>query len=143
MFTRMQARLGVISPGAKDVLAAIRALHPATITWSNVPDYFLPAEFHALSRACSGPGTQHVMYSMNWIRDVKGAFHVDYSLWGSPREERYDLSLRPSLAVSSMSWLSAFGCFSIPPCHAFCIGAARPFRPTNYSSFPFSVLTRA
>jgi hypothetical protein len=37
-------------------------------------------EFHTLVKQCSRPaagGTVHFMHSMNWVRDVKGATHIE------------------------------------------------------------------
>ncbi len=37
------------------------------MSWSNVPDYMHPDDFHAVARACSGTAeTVHFMHSMNW-----------------------------------------------------------------------------
>ena len=39
-------------------------------------------EFLAMAQACSTEkDTVHYMHSMNWIRDVKGASHLDYILF--------------------------------------------------------------
>jgi hypothetical protein len=37
------------------------------MSWSNVPDYMHPDDFHAVARACSGTAeTVHFMHTMNW-----------------------------------------------------------------------------
>lgn len=56
----------------------IAALHPCTMSWSNVSDYFQGSHFHAIARACSVHGnTVHFGYSMNWTTDVMGAYVMD------------------------------------------------------------------
>lgn len=50
---------------------AIRSLRPWTMSWSNLPDYLDPRDFHTMARAVSGPGgkdTIHYMHSMNWVQ---------------------------------------------------------------------------
>lgn len=77
----LQVRLGTVEPLATTTLAAIRNLQPYTISWSNVPDYIAPAEFHKMARAVSAnEDTVHFMHSMNWVKDVMGAFHIDIML---------------------------------------------------------------
>ena len=49
----LQLRHAAVEPGAASTLAAIRSLRPYTVSWSNVPDYIAPREFHAMARACS------------------------------------------------------------------------------------------
>jgi hypothetical protein len=56
-----QVRLGKVAACERVATAAIRALAPATLAWSNTPDYAPPKEFHALARAVSAPGTVHHM----------------------------------------------------------------------------------
>ena len=76
-----QVCLGTVDPSATATLSAIRDLQPYTISWSNVPDYIATAEFHKMARAVSADeDTVHFMHSMNWVKDVKGAFHVDMIL---------------------------------------------------------------
>jgi hypothetical protein len=36
--------------------------------------------FHQLAKQCSAPATIHFMHSMNWVREVKMACHVDLLL---------------------------------------------------------------
>eukprot|EP00959_Pyramimonas_sp_CCMP1952_P309583 6478864-Pyramimonas_sp.AAC.1 len=63
----------------QDTLKAIAGMQAWTVSWSNVCDYYTPAEFHALARACSAAeDTVHYGYSMNWTRSVKGASSLDY-----------------------------------------------------------------
>lgn len=63
--------LAAVAPGDVDLLSAIRALEPRSMSWSNVPDYLAPADFHRMARACSLPHTAHHLYSMNWPYDVR------------------------------------------------------------------------
>ncbi|KAJ3066660.1 hypothetical protein HDU98_010057 [Podochytrium sp. JEL0797] len=70
-----------VVPGDSTTIAAIRNLNPFTMNWSNVPDYFSPRDFFALAKSVSAKrdkDTVHHMYSMNWLRDVKGGFLIDY-----------------------------------------------------------------
>jgi hypothetical protein len=79
--TDPQVKLAAVEPHARAVQAEIRSLKPHTISWSNVCDYYHPADFHAMAKACSAPeGTVHHLHSMNWIRDVKGASCIDLLL---------------------------------------------------------------
>ncbi|EFJ53047.1 hypothetical protein VOLCADRAFT_85918 [Volvox carteri f. nagariensis] len=92
---KVQVLLELVDPG--DATAAfISGLHPDSISWSNVPDFYAPSEFHAMARACSKPRssgaaaptirpTLHYVTSMNWTMDVKGACHLDM-LWPYVRD---------------------------------------------------------
>lgn len=54
----------------QSVPQAIRSLRPWTMSWSNLPDYLAPRDFHAMARAVSGPGgadTIHYMNTTNWV----------------------------------------------------------------------------
>jgi hypothetical protein len=42
MMSNLQVHLAEVSPGSSRTLAAIKALNPWTISWSNVPDYYSP-----------------------------------------------------------------------------------------------------
>jgi hypothetical protein len=60
---RLQVRLGVVLPGKVDVITSIRSLEPYTISWSNVPDFMPPTDFHKLAKAVSAPNeTVHYMH---------------------------------------------------------------------------------
>ncbi len=100
-----QVHLRMVQPGDTGAAATISALRPASISWSNIPDYYSPAAFHDLARACSTPTmtmqlaassigspsasfseaaavvtptpTVHYVSSMNWPMDTKGACHLD------------------------------------------------------------------
>ncbi|GIL66711.1 hypothetical protein Vafri_20195 [Volvox africanus] len=88
----VQLHLKAVEPDST-AISTIAALRPATISWSNVPDFYPPAAFHKLARSCSVPrtsatssrssstgGTTHYVASCNWPRDIKGASHLDM-LW--------------------------------------------------------------
>eukprot|EP00775_Hariotina_reticulata_P007641 gene7641-7843_t len=76
-----EVHLGAVEPRARSTISAIRALKPYTISWSNIPDYLEPYEFHQLARAVSADrDTVHYMHSMNWVKDVKGCSHIDFML---------------------------------------------------------------
>jgi hypothetical protein len=65
--------------GVEERVADIAALHPFTMSWSNLPDYFGYREFHSLARACSAKGdTIHFGYSMNWSNITWGVHLMDY-----------------------------------------------------------------
>ena len=56
----------------------IAALHPWTISWSNVLDYFDDTKFHQIARACSIHGdTIHFGCSMNWPGRTFGTCLLD------------------------------------------------------------------
>ena len=49
--------------GNVGVISSIRSLEPYAISWSNVPDYMHPADFHKLAQAVSAPeDTVHFMH---------------------------------------------------------------------------------
>jgi hypothetical protein len=53
--------------GNTAVINKIRSLEPYTISWSNVPDYMHPADFHRLAQAISAPSdTVHFMHRLVW-----------------------------------------------------------------------------
>ena len=63
--------------------ARVAALSPATVSWSNLADYFHQAAFFDMARAASRPasagGTVHAVASMLWRQDVQGGFATDYA----------------------------------------------------------------
>lgn len=46
--------------------------NPYAITWSNVPDFIHPNEFHAIAKQMSSEDTVHYMHSCNWTTRVYG-----------------------------------------------------------------------
>lgn len=60
----LQVHLGAVQLGNTAVINEIRSLEPYTISWSNVPDYIHPADFHKLAhQAISAPSdTVHFMH---------------------------------------------------------------------------------
>jgi hypothetical protein len=71
----VETKIGNVS----ELVPLIAALHPWTMTWSNVSDYYKMSEFHSIARACSVNGnTIHFAYSMNWTTDVAGSHIIDY-----------------------------------------------------------------
>ena len=86
----VELRLHQLSPSSTAEMASISALKPFTMSWSNVSDYVSMRDFHAMARACSGPGgadTIHYGYSMNWPLVVKGASVLDWMLMEPERPE--------------------------------------------------------
>jgi hypothetical protein len=69
----------MVDPANPALLAHIASLQPTSMSWSNVCDYYHPAEFHAMARTCSRDGT-HTAHMMNYVKSVKGACHMDYML---------------------------------------------------------------
>jgi hypothetical protein len=101
---RLQVKLAAVEPRARAVQAKIRSLKPHTISWSNVCDYYHPADFHAMAKACSAPeDTVHHLHSMNWIRDVKGASCIELLLTadGSLKGAEVTPNFRVILVVAS------------------------------------------
>jgi len=76
----IEVRLRCISPDdARDTLQSIgRDLRPASMSWSNLCDYYAPADFHKMAQTCSSKCTRHYVSPMNWPREVCGAFILDY-----------------------------------------------------------------
>jgi hypothetical protein len=90
-----QVKLAAVTPGSMAVQAEICSLQPHTMSWSNVCDYYHPADFHAMAEACSAPeGTVHHLHSMNWIREVKGASHIEMLLTTDGTYSRAMVSVR-------------------------------------------------
>lgn len=113
----VELRLQILSLSATAELASISALKPYTMSWSNVSDYMPMRDFHAMARACSGPGgedTIHFGYSMNWPVLVKGASVLDWMLTqpDSPQPgERNPLQMMQSGAVTTIGMLyDVLGC---------------------------------
>ncbi|CAH0475964.1 unnamed protein product [Peronospora belbahrii] len=65
--------------GNLKLLARIASMHPFTISWSYLPDYFVPEDFHDVARRCSVNGDcVHYGYSMNWTTQVLVTSLLDY-----------------------------------------------------------------
>ena len=82
-FTRghlsVEARFVEISLDDVETLRSIQEdLQPNSMSWSNVCDFMMPEDFHAMAKQCSGPQTKHLLFPMNWTREVCGAFVLDY-----------------------------------------------------------------
>ncbi|CAD7699418.1 unnamed protein product [Ostreobium quekettii] len=78
---KIDLNLQAVAPDTPETHVDILAAQPRSISWSSLCDYCTPDEFHDMAQACSLPGkTVHYVYSMNWIRDVKGTFAMDYPL---------------------------------------------------------------
>ena len=75
----------------------IRLLKPNLINWSNVPDYILPKEFFSIVKAISIRGTEHRLYSMNWLRVCFGTYALDF-----PKEQRLELLEKADKYVYSL-----------------------------------------
>ena len=57
----------------------IVSLHPFSMSWSNLCDYFGYRKFHKMARSLSMCGdTIHFGYSMNWSQHILGANLLDY-----------------------------------------------------------------
>jgi hypothetical protein len=55
--------VGAVTLSKQAVVASIHALQPYTVSWSNVPDYMTPRDFHKLARAISATeDTVHFMH---------------------------------------------------------------------------------
>mmetsp|Transcript_9880 Transcript_9880/g.32190 ORF Transcript_9880/g.32190 Transcript_9880/m.32190 type:complete len:591 (+) Transcript_9880:1804-3576(+) len=90
----------------EDAVAQIAALHPWTMSWSNILDYVDPRDFHELARACSIAGdTIHFAYSMNWITEVYGTMIFDY-----PTEVRKKLLVGTREAIDKIFKTKPPGC---------------------------------
>ncbi|KAF5827763.1 hypothetical protein DUNSADRAFT_18789 [Dunaliella salina] len=73
----LEVHYGAVDPANPDLLAHIASLKPTSLSWSNVCDYYHPADFHAMARTCSPDGT-HTAHMMNYAKCVKGGFYIDY-----------------------------------------------------------------
>ncbi|ETI49120.1 hypothetical protein F443_06959 [Phytophthora nicotianae P1569] len=90
----------VNDPVNQELLVRIAEMRPETISWSNLPDYFLLEDFHDLARRCSIYGDcMHYGYSTNWPAQVYGASIIDYD----PKRARVmiDAVLNSALGFSS------------------------------------------
>ena len=79
----LQILHGEVSDGPRSVAPAVLAATPTSMSWSNIPDYMSPRDFHKLAAACAGDRTVHFLHTMNWPYDVIGGTIVDYR--GHPR----------------------------------------------------------
>jgi hypothetical protein len=72
-------KLGCVSFENKQLIDEIKEMQPYIISWSNVVDYFLPKNFHAIAKQMSGPDTVHFLHSCNWTTRVYGTdvFDID------------------------------------------------------------------
>eukprot|EP00953_Heterococcus_sp_UTEX-ZZ885_P010303 6022-Heterococcus_DN1.PRE.2 len=69
------------------------------MSWSNVCDYCVPADFHDMARRCSIAGdTVHYANSINWPREI----HVNMP--GAMYETIYEAILQPLLCALSIDW---------------------------------------
>ena len=68
----------LIDPHDLQFAATIKSLHPYSIDWSNVPDYFEKNSFIKFARACSVDDTVHTLHFLNWPQYVLGACHIDW-----------------------------------------------------------------
>ncbi len=87
----LQVNLAAVTPSDRRLLARISSLSPWTISWSNVGDYLLPADFHRMARAASCPGgadTVHTMHAMNWVYETKGTCYLDLLVEELPTRAR-------------------------------------------------------
>jgi hypothetical protein len=78
----IDVRYGDIQPLHKanpDLLDEIRHFQADTISWSNLVDYFLVAQFHELAQYWSTDTTTHHGYTMNWPTTCYGTSISDYS----------------------------------------------------------------
>eukprot|EP01023_Acetabularia_acetabulum_P031035 TRINITY_DN29224_c1_g1_i1.p2 TRINITY_DN29224_c1_g1~~TRINITY_DN29224_c1_g1_i1.p2 ORF type:complete len:200 (-),score=22.19 TRINITY_DN29224_c1_g1_i1:417-1016(-) len=65
----------------KSVLEKIKEIRPQSISWADTVDYFDMNQFHDMLKFCSQGGkTIHYVSSMQWNKDVKGTFCLDYSV---------------------------------------------------------------
>jgi hypothetical protein len=75
-----QVTLDLMCARFQDVIDAVAARKPWTMSWSNLPDYVDYADFHNMARRCSVHGdTVHFGYSMNWVLEVLGVNIIDFS----------------------------------------------------------------
>lgn len=67
-------KLGVISIRNTKAIEDMNAVstNPHHVSWSNVPDYIEPREFHKIAKAISGTETVHFLHSCNWTQRVYG-----------------------------------------------------------------------
>lgn len=99
-------KLGTVSLRNSSLIQEIAAMHPYTISWSNVVDYIHPTDFHRVAKRVSGPDTVHVLHSCNWCTRVHGTDIFD---------------INPAVRLS----IYAEGLFFAEQCHA---GAVDHFR---------------
>ena len=68
----------VIGLADEDTLEQIKALEPAVINWSNIPDYMVQTNFFVIAMTCSGIDTQHQFHLCNWMLKIHGCSLIDY-----------------------------------------------------------------
>lgn len=78
----LQVHLGTVQLGNAGVISSIRCLQPYTISWSNVPDYMHPADFHKLAQAVSAPSdTVHFMHRYGPARRWRQILLCNAQMW--------------------------------------------------------------
>ena len=99
-------KLATISIDSDVLLEEMAATNPFVVSWSNVPDYISPSEFHTIARRISGPDTVHILHSCNWTQRVFGT-------------DIYDINESRRLLYYSV------GLLRIEQCHSFLLGVRR------------------
>lgn len=61
-----------------------------------------------MARACSTEATVQFFHTMNWVRDVKGASHLDYILHVEDEKEQAKVGGSPG-GVACEAWLCDLG----------------------------------
>ena len=88
-------KLGAISIRNTKAIEDMNAVstNPYHVSWSNVPDYIEPKEFHKIAKAISGTETVHFLHSCNWTQLVYGT-------------DVYDINTRTRLHFSGTGLLN-------------------------------------
>lgn len=116
----MQVHHKHVSPIDPKFAAAVCALKPDSMSWSNIVDYMPPQSFHHLALACSTPHTRHFFHTMNWMECVKGTSLVDYM--ETPRSHRKTVVKRCEILRDALEDVRAYveelggqGVLHVPP----------------------------
>lgn len=59
-------------------------------------------DFHMMAQSCSAAATLHFFHSMNWVRDVRGASHIDIALMRQAALDDDNLAAAAAAEVMTM-----------------------------------------
>lgn len=107
----LQVHLGAVQLSNTAVVNKIWSLEPYTISWSNVPDYIHPADFHRLAQAISAPSdTVHFMHRYVPQVQVQIRLQQELSRIGSSLKESNLLEAACCACVLDVPYMHALLC---------------------------------
>jgi hypothetical protein len=79
-----------VTADAAEVLERLSNTQPTSVSYSNVIDYWAPADLHKIARSIAGGDSKvaHYGYTMNWVAHVAGSCILDQQYDSVDLEER-------------------------------------------------------